>query len=96
MTRKERLVAKKQPAVHRQLVSDETIDRLSHQAEDGYDVETLRRAGGRRLMGSTAARVVPVRLDPELDEALRQRVESEHSTASAVIRDALRSWLESA
>lgn len=77
-------------------LSDDTIDRLSDQAEAGYDVETLRRAGGRRPMGSSAARVVPVRLDPELDDALRKRVESDHSTASTVIRDALRSWLESA
>jgi hypothetical protein len=77
-------------------VSEETIDRLSDQAEAGYDVDALRRAGGRPPMGSAAARVVPVRLDPELEEALCRRAESEHSTSSNVIRHALRAWLETA
>ncbi len=77
-------------------ISDETLDRLSDQAETGYDVDALRRASGRRPMGSAAARVVPVRLDPELEEALRRRAESEYSTSSTVIRDALRAWLETA
>jgi hypothetical protein len=38
-------------------VSEETIDRLSG-PEAGYDVDALRRVGGRRPMGSAAARVV--------------------------------------
>lgn len=76
-----------------QLISDEVIDRLAEQAEAGYDVQRLRRTGGRPPMGSAAARVVPVRLDPELEEAVRQRAERDHSTSSNVIRDALRAWL---
>ncbi len=47
-------------------------------------------------MGSGAARVVPVRLDPELDQALQRRAETDDITTSDVIRDALRAWLKSA
>jgi hypothetical protein len=99
MNRKEDpMDAKKRPAptARGRKVSDETIERLAQEAEAGYDVERLRRTGGRKPMGSTAARVIPVRLDPELEQALRHRAESEHSNASEVIRDALRAWLRSA
>jgi hypothetical protein len=77
-------------------VSEQTIEQLSCQAEDGYDVDALRRSGGRRPMGSASARVVPVRLDPELETALRRRADVDHTTSSDVIRDALRAWLKSA
>ncbi|WP_366139861.1 ribbon-helix-helix protein, CopG family [uncultured Kocuria sp.] len=72
------------------------MDRLAREAEAGYDPDTLRRSGGRKPIGSAAARVVPVRLDPELDAAVKQRALSENSTASDVIRDALHAWLKSA
>lgn len=77
-------------------VTEETIERLADEAEAGYDTAALRRQGGRKPMGSTAARVIPVRLDPELEQALRARAESDHANASEVIRDALRAWLRSA
>ena len=74
-------------------ITDEQIDELVAEAEHGYDVETLRRRGGRRPMGSAAADVVPVRLDPELRAALARRAEADHATTSEVIRQALRAWL---
>lgn len=77
-------------------VTDQDIQRLADDAEAGYDTTSLRRKGGRKPIGSAAARVVPVRLDPELEEALKARAEADHSNASEVIRDALRAWLESA
>lgn len=77
-------------------VTGNEIDRLAREAEIGYDTGSLRRAGGRKPIGSAAARVVPVRLDPELDAALRRRAASDHSTASDVIRDALHAWLKDA
>jgi len=77
-------------------VTDEVVEKLAREAETGYDVPKLRRAGGRRPVGSAAARVIPVRLDPELEQALRERAESDHSNASEVIRDALRAWLRTA
>lgn len=77
-------------------LTDEAIRRLADEAEAGYDVARLRRRRGRKPLGTTAARVVPVRLDPELEAALRARAEADHSNASEVIRDALRAWLHSA
>jgi len=77
-------------------VTDEVIATLAAEAEAGYDVNTLKRRGGRPPMGSAAARVVPVRLEPELEEALRERADRDHSNTSDVIRDALRAWLYSA
>lgn len=74
-------------------ITEAQIDQLVIEAEQGYDVDTLRRRGGRRPMGSAAADVVPVRLDPELRAALAQRAEADHATTSEVIRQALRAWL---
>jgi hypothetical protein len=52
-------------------ITDELVEKLADKAEAGYDVEqTLRRRGGRPPIGSAAASVESVRLDPELREAL--------------------------
>ncbi len=59
-------------------------------------MRALKRAGGRKPLGSAAARVIPVRLDPELEQALRDRADADHSNASEVIREALRAWLHTA
>lgn len=76
-------------------ITDDLIDRLSAKAEAGYDVEeTLRRRGGRPPMGSAAAGVESVRLDPELRQALTRRASRDHETTSAVIREALRQYLK--
>src|SRR5665811_1099713 len=52
-------------------VTDETIQPLADEAETGYDTTALRRKGGRRPIGSAAARVIPVRVDPDLEKALK-------------------------
>ena len=44
-------------------------------------------------MGSAAASVESVRLDPELSTALHERAEQEGRTKSELIRDALRRYL---
>ncbi len=77
-------------------ITDAQIDDLAREAEKGYDVSALKRSGGRRPIGSAAARVIPVRLDPELEAALKARAEADHSNASEVIREALRAWLKTA
>lgn len=79
-----------------QPVTDELIEKFAREAEEGYDVDVLKRRGGRKPIGSGAARVIPVRLDPELEAALKARADADHSNASEVIRDALRAWLRSA
>lgn len=78
-------------------VSDELVAELAAKAETGYDVdETLRRRGGRPPIGSAAASVESVRLDPELQEALARRARRDHETTSSVIRKALRKYLGTA
>jgi len=76
-------------------ITDALVDEVANKAEEGYDVdEIIRRRGGRPPMGSAAASVESVRLDPELSEALRHRAEKERRTNSDVIRDALRRYLK--
>jgi hypothetical protein len=76
-------------------VTEELVETLAVKAEEGFDVEEiLRRRGGRPTMGSAAASVESVRLDPELSDALRERAEHEGRTNSELIRDALRRYLQ--
>lgn len=76
-------------------ITDEMIDELADKAEVGYDVEgILRRRGGRPPIGSAAAAVESVRLEPELRQALASRAEQDHETTSSVIRKALREYLK--
>ncbi len=76
-------------------LTDEKIAELAEKAEEGFDVdEMLRRRRGRPPIGSAPASVESVRLEPELREALAQRAENDQETTSAVIRKALRSYLE--
>ena len=70
----------------------------SPRAERGYDVEALLRrrgaaAGGRPPLGSAAASVESVRLDPELKSALLIRAAEEHLSVSEVIRRAIGEYL---
>lgn len=77
-------------------ITDADIDALSDEAEAGYDVETLvsrRGKRGRPSLGSAPATVESVRLDPELRDALAERAESDGTTPSEVIREALRKYL---
>lgn len=76
-------------------ITDQLIEQLAAEAEDGYDVdETLRRRGGRPTIGSGAASVESVRLEPELRHALINRAHRDHETPSSVIRKALREYLK--
>ena len=75
-------------------LTDEVLEQMADEAEAGLDLTKLRRRPGRPAMGSGPADTLPVRLDPELREALDQRAADEHTTASDVIRRALRRYLE--
>jgi hypothetical protein len=78
-------------------ITEEMIAELAAKAEAGYDVnKMLRRRVGRPPMGSKASSVESVRLEPELREALVQRAQQDHETTSAVIRRALREYLDAA
>lgn len=73
-------------------VTEDVTEKIVREAERGYDVNTLRRRGGRPAMGSGPSEIVPVRLDPDLP--LEERAEADATSASDVIRRALRAYLE--
>jgi hypothetical protein len=76
-------------------ITDTDIEALADEAERGYDVDTLlRRRGGRPPLGSAAASVESVRLDPELKRALLLRAAQEHISVSEVIRRAIGEYLQ--
>ncbi len=73
-------------------VTEEQIQAWADEAEAGYDLETLRKRG-RRPLGDGPARVVPVRLDDTLLNAVDERAEHDHVTRSELIRAALRAYV---
>ena len=76
-------------------LSDADIERIAADVTRDFDVAELKkRRRGRPPMGAGPADVVPVRLDPELKRAVERRAAVDHSTASAVIREALRRFLD--
>ncbi len=76
------------------VLTDANVESLAAEAERDYNAETLKaRRRGRPTMGSTAADVVPVRLDPELKDAVAARAKREHTTTSEIIREAIRKFL---
>ncbi len=78
------------------VLTDEDIDAISEQVETAeFDVEVLKsRRRGRPMIGTAPAEVVPVRIDPQLKAAVDARAAADHTTASEVIREALRRYLE--
>ena len=76
------------------IVTDADIQALADEAEAGIDLSKLKRRPGRPSLGSGAADVFPVRLDPALRAALEQRAVSDHASASEIVRTALRQYLD--
>ena len=78
------------------ILTEADIDAVAAEVESAeYDVEVLKtRRRGRPAMGSGPAEVVPVRIDPELKAAIETRAEADHTTASEIIRTALRRFLD--
>ena len=79
-----------------QPITDMDVEALTAEAEAGYDVDQLiarRPKRGRPALGSSAATVESVRLDPELRSELLARAQSEGTTTSEIIREALRRFL---
>lgn len=75
-------------------LTDDVLQRLAEEAESGLDLSKLRRRPGRPSMGSGPAEPLPVRLDPELRDAVDARAIADHTTASDVVREALRRYLK--
>ena len=79
--------------------TDEVIEGLADEAEQGYDVEEIlgrRGKRGRPSLGTGPSTVESVRLDPELKEQLARRAAADGVPVSDVIRDALRHHLDAA
>jgi len=80
-------------------ITDTEVAALAAEAKAGYDVDRLiarRGKRGRPALGSAAATVESVRLDPELRGQLLERARSEGTTTSEIIREALRRFLHAA
>src|SRR3546814_2715329 len=72
-------------------LTDSDIEKLADEAEQGYDVDDLRRRRrGRPMLGSAPAEVVPVRLDPELKQRSEEHTSEDETTVSALLREAIR------
>lgn len=78
------------------ILTEADLDAIAEEIETGdYDIDTLRkRRRGRPAMGSGPAEVVPVRIDPELRAAVTARAETDGTTTSEIIREALRRFLD--
>jgi Ribbon-helix-helix protein, copG family len=76
-------------------LSEDLLEQLADEAERGYPPERLVRRG-RPPLGDGPSEVVPVRLDPDLRLRLDDRAEHEATTASELIRRALRAYLDAA
>lgn len=76
-------------------LTEADIEELADEAERGYDVDDLKsRRRGRPMLGTAPAEVVPVRLDPELKQAVEDRARHDDTTVSALIREAIRRFLD--
>lgn len=75
-------------------LTDDVLELMADEAEQGLDATKLRRRPGRPAMGSGPAESLPVRLEPELRRALDERAAADDSTASEVVREALRRFLK--
>lgn len=77
------------------VLTDAEIEAMADEAERGYDPEVLKaRRRGRPMLGTAPSEIVPVRLDPDLRQAVEARAEADHTTTSEIIRQALRRFLD--
>ncbi len=75
-------------------LTDEALAQMAKEAQEGLDITKLRRRPGWPSMDSGPAESLPVRLDPELRLALDDRAAADDTTASDVVREALRRYLK--
>lgn len=71
-------------------ITDEAVEVMADEAEQGYYVGAIqRRRGGRPPIGSAASSVESVRLDPELKRELLLCAAEEHISVSEAVRRAI-------
>jgi predicted HicB family RNase H-like nuclease len=77
-------------------ITDKMIEGMVDEAERGYNVDEIlrKRQGGRPPLGSAAASVESVRLDPELKRDLLLRAAKDGVSVSELIRRALRKYVK--
>ena len=82
-------VAKSRPTPK---ITDERLAEIVEEGERGYDIDAAlkRRGASRPPIGSAAATVESVRLDPELKRGLLLSASSQHVSMSELIRQVLR------
>jgi hypothetical protein len=77
-------------------LTDDLVRRLADEAERGYDLSRGRRVGRPSLAGRGVSPRVNFRTTPELHELARRRAEKEKTTISALAREALERYMDSA
>jgi hypothetical protein len=75
-------------------LTEVVLDRMAEDAEAGLDVTRLRRRPGRPAGDQPPAETLPVRLDPELRQALNELAATDDTTVSEVVREAPRRYLK--
>lgn len=77
------------------VLTDADIEALADEVEaTEYSVDDVMPRRGRPPIGRGPAEVVPVRLDPELRDAVTARAAAEDTSTSDIIRRALRAFLD--
>lgn len=81
-----------------EVLTEADYEQMADEAEHAViDVDRLldrqRRGVGRPALGEGVSPVLQVRLDEKTRQQLAERAATEHSTPSAVVRDAIKAWL---
>ena len=77
------------------VLGQDELERLSAEAERGYDVDRMTRRAGRPRMGSAPAVVVPIRLHEALHSAVKSRADALRTSVSDLVRQAVVEYLDS-
>ncbi|HTA13635.1 MAG TPA: ribbon-helix-helix domain-containing protein [Solirubrobacteraceae bacterium] len=78
-------------------LTKKVVDALAEEAARGYDLTKAKRRMGRPALGDGGSSPrVQLRVDPDLDKALRACARKEHRSVSEVARTALREYVDRA
>jgi uncharacterized protein (DUF4415 family) len=77
------------------ILTDADIEAIADEVATDELAEAIVKRRGRPALGEGPSHLVPVRLDTELLEQLRDRAHHDRRTNSEIIREALRNYLAS-